>query len=189
MRTCASPHATTRVTISSTSNTVCAGTQNRARATPPLRDWMMPGRLGHAGSTTRNSYSPPPSVTHAASVVMAISTSENVELTPLLAHTHSGNHSHEHHHPRRQRHVTLDTHGPDEGHARSVRRLSGSLSRQHPRWMAMLHAKTRGKVFRTPPLRPLVPSVAPGSRRWALTFDRPYSAWYRAPTSVPSAKE
>src|SRR6185295_1967025 len=80
-------------------------------------------------------------------------------------------------------------HGPGQGHARSVRRLSGSLSRQHPRWMAMLHAKTRGKVFSTPPLRPLEPSVASGSSRWALTVDRPYTAWYRVPTSEPSAKE
>jgi hypothetical protein len=34
---------------------MCAGIQNLARETPPLRGWMMPGRLGQYGSTTRYS--------------------------------------------------------------------------------------------------------------------------------------
>ncbi len=47
-----SPQVSTTVTTSSTSNTVCTGSQNRTREMPPLRDWMMPGRVGQNGSTT-----------------------------------------------------------------------------------------------------------------------------------------
>ena len=54
-RTSASPHVTINDAMSSTSNTMCAGIQKRARETPPLRAWMMPGRLGHFGSITRYS--------------------------------------------------------------------------------------------------------------------------------------
>ena len=54
-RTLASFQAAISDTMSSTSNTTWAGSQNRARETPPLRDWMMPGRLGQYGSMTRYS--------------------------------------------------------------------------------------------------------------------------------------
>ena len=55
VRAALSPQATTSVTTNSRSNTVWAGTQKRAREMPPLRGWMMPGRFGQYGSTTRNS--------------------------------------------------------------------------------------------------------------------------------------
>ena len=51
---------------------------------PPLRGWMMPGRYGHAWSTTRYSYHPPPTSTHADTTTTASKTSEGVHTVRIV---------------------------------------------------------------------------------------------------------
>src|SRR5262249_20433018 len=67
-RRSALPHAHTRDRIRVSSNTVWAGIQNRFREIPPRDGWIKSGRFGQNGSTTRNSYKPPPKDSNASAV-------------------------------------------------------------------------------------------------------------------------
>src|SRR4029453_17259068 len=65
-RTLGVDQATTSATTSIISNAVCAAIQKRLREIPPRVGWMISGRPGQDGSTTMNSYKPPPRLTSAS---------------------------------------------------------------------------------------------------------------------------
>src|SRR5215472_19078174 len=71
-RTLGTDHATTSATASMTSNAECAAIQKRLREIPPRTGCMRSGRLGQDGSTTMNSYKPPPRPTSASEAQMAV---------------------------------------------------------------------------------------------------------------------
>jgi len=71
-RTLGTDHATTSATASMTSNAECAAIQKRLREIPPRAGCMRSGRLGQDGSTTLNSYKPPPRPTSASEAQMAV---------------------------------------------------------------------------------------------------------------------
>src|SRR5690606_31320944 len=59
---------------STSSKATCAGIQKRLRDTPPRSGWIRSKRRGQAGSTTLNSYRPPPSATSASASARPTST-------------------------------------------------------------------------------------------------------------------
>ena len=71
-RTPGTDHAATSAITRVTSNAECAAIQKRLREIPPRTGCMRSGRLGQDGSTTLNSYKPPPRPTSASEAQTAV---------------------------------------------------------------------------------------------------------------------
>jgi len=85
-------HAATSATTSMISNAVCAAIQKRLREIPPRPGWMRSGRPGQNGSTTMNSYKPPPRLTSASeaqTAVTEIRRSDTPHPTPSASEEHN----------------------------------------------------------------------------------------------------